>query len=273
MEGLRSRDLVIAQLRSELEELHNRSLRNEKLTSLGMLAAGIAHEINNPMCYVTSNVRSLADELKALPSLPDPLREYVDEVLPATLDGIKRVNTIVADLRTFARDDAGAAVEFDLNEQVEAALRIAHGHLVGKVQVSKQLARAARARGRPQQITQVFVNLLVNAAQAITGEGQIVVTTRCDPDELIAEVRDTGSGMSSETIQRVFQPFFSTKPVGVGTGLGLAVAHGIVRRHGGRMEVRSQLGVGTTFAVHLPRSTSWERVSPAAGTSRQRGAA
>jgi signal transduction histidine kinase len=251
---------TIHELEGRLREAHDEANRQravleaqEKLTSLGMLAAGVAHEINNPMSYVTSNVRGLAEELQGLEALPHSLREYADELLPATLDGIARVNAIVADLRAFSRADSGKNETFDLNEQVAAALRIAGSQFSRNVEVRKCLGKLPPAHGRPQQITQVLVNLLVNAAQAISDTGVVSVATRCDPDELTVEVRDTGVGMRPETISNLFKPFFTTKGVGAGTGLGLAVAHGIVRRHGGRIEVRSTPGEGSAFSVHLPR--------------------
>ena len=240
-------------LRAENELLRQQLITHEKLSSLGMLAAGIAHEINNPMSFVTANLQALSEDLAEVPELPERLREYALDVVPATLEGVQRVNAIVADLRQFSREDPGRPEEFDLNAQVEAALRIAGGQLLHRIEVVKSLGRLAAALGRPRQITQVLVNLLVNAAQAIPGKGTVTITTRCDPDELTVEVRDTGTGIRAEDLARLFQPFFTTKPVGVGTGLGLAVAHGIVRAHGGRIAVKSTLGVGTTFKVHLPR--------------------
>jgi signal transduction histidine kinase len=250
----------------ELAEVRERLERSDKLTSLGMMAAGVAHEINNPMSYVTSNVQALLDDLRDVPALPEGIKAYRDEILPETLDGIQRVNTIVADLRRFAREDPGAMVEFDLNEHVSAALRIARSQLQLGVDLRVHLSRLPLAIGRPQQLTQVLLNLVVNAGQAIEVRGTVTVATRADPDEFHIEVRDTGSGMPPAVVEKLFQPFFTTKPVGKGTGLGLAVAHGIVRAHGGRIEVASRVGVGTTFWIHLPR------VPPAARTGAVRPA-
>jgi len=240
-------------LRRELGELRERLARNDKLTSLGMMAAGVAHEINNPMSYVTSNVEALLADLRDAPALAPKLQPYRDEILAETIDGIQRVNTIVADLRRFAREDPSAMVEFDLNEQVSAALRIARSQFHPGVDLRVQLSRLPPAFGRPQQLTQVVLNLVVNAGQAIEGRGTVTVATRADPDEFHIEVRDTGAGMPPQVVEKLFQPFFTTKPVGKGTGLGLAVAHGIMRAHGGRIEVSSRVGWGTTFWIHLPR--------------------
>jgi two-component system NtrC family sensor kinase len=242
---------VVAQ-REQLQEAHQRALAQEKLSSLGMMAAGVAHEINNPMSFVTSNVRSLYKELQQQRELPEPLREYVAEVLPETLDGIRRVNAIVADLRRFSRGDPESAHEYDLNEEARAALRIAQGQL-GHCEVETVLGEVGKVVGRPTQLVQVLVNLLVNAGQATAPGGRVRLSTCLEGELVRIEVRDTGSGMPPEVRSRLFQPFFTTKPHGEGTGLGLAVVHGIVTAHGGRIEVESQPGQGSCFTVYLPR--------------------
>jgi two-component system, NtrC family, sensor kinase len=235
----------------ELQQMHQRAVERDKLSSLGMLAAGVAHEINNPMSFVTSNVNSMLRDLRDEPNLSEVMKEYVEDVLPATLDGIKRVNAIVADLRRFARGDPEAQTGYELDAEVETALRIAHGQLV-HVRVEKELGQVGTLVGRPRQIVQVLVNLLVNAGQATAPGGLVRVTTRRGAHSVCLEVRDTGTGMSEATKQRLFEPFFTTKPVGEGTGLGLSVVHGIIKSHGGRIEVESMLGQGTCFTLHLP---------------------
>lgn len=236
----------------DLEKMHKRLAEQEKLSSLGLLAAGIAHEMNNPLAYVASNVRSLQKDLSALARDPELLKEYQEDVVPATLDGIQRVTSIVGDLRRFARGDGVEMQEYDLNREVGAALRIAHNELKYKCQVDVDLAQLPPVLGRPQQIVQVLVNLLTNAAQAIEKKGVVRVETRATPHEVTISVADSGLGMSPETLGRLFQPFFTTKPIGQGMGLGLSVAHGIVKSHGGRLEVQSAPGQGSRFTVHLP---------------------
>ncbi|XXF76119.1 ATP-binding protein [Myxococcaceae bacterium GXIMD 01537] len=244
----------LARAHEQLAVAHQVALEQERLSSLGMLAAGMAHEINNPMSYVKSNVNSLLLDLRAQKQLGPELREYVDDVLPATLDGIKRVCAIVADLRRFARGDPEAMAEYDLNAEIEAALRICHSKIQPRCDVVLDLGELPSMLGRPGQITQVMVNLLVNAAQAMPEGGSIYVTTRSDAGaEAVVTVRDTGMGMPPEVRARLFQPFFTTKPVGEGTGLGLAVVHGIVSAHKGRIQVDTQPQQGTTFTVRLPR--------------------
>jgi signal transduction histidine kinase len=243
----------LEQAHQRLRHANERALAQEKLTSLGLMAAGVAHEINNPMSFVTSNIRLLLKDLKQQPALPAPLQEYVDEVLPETLDGIKRVNAIVADLRRFARGDPEAYAEYDLNAAVRSALRIAHAQL-GHCQVEEQLGEVGKLVGRPQQIIQVLVNMLVNAGQATAAAGRVRISTQREGDGARVEIRDTGAGLSPEARRHLFQPFFTTKPHGSGMGLGLAVAHGIVTGHGGRIEVDSEAGQGACFTVHLPQT-------------------
>ncbi|HEX8820884.1 MAG TPA: ATP-binding protein [Archangium sp.] len=250
-EELEKANQELEKAHQELQQLHQRAIEQEKLSSLGMLAAGVAHEINNPMSFVTSNVSSMLRDLRDEQDLSEVMKEYVEDVLPATLDGIRRVNAIVADLRRFARGDPEAHSGFDLDAEVESALRIAKGQL-GHLRVEKDLGGVGTVVGRARQIVQVLVNLLVNAGHATAAGGSVRVTTRRDKDGIRLEVRDTGAGMSEETKRHLFEPFFTTKPAGEGTGLGLSVVHGIVRSHGGRIEVESELKKGTCFIIRLP---------------------
>lgn len=240
-----------------LQQMQEQLVAHEKLSSLGMLAAGVAHEINNPMAFVTSNVRGLVRELKTLPQLPEELREYVDDVLPATLEGILRVNAIVADLRRFARNDLETPVEFDLNSEVASAIRICQGQVRDRCLLEVDLGNVPPLMGRPRQVGQVIINLILNAVHALPSEqGVVKVRTRAELDEVLVEVSDNGVGMSKEVLRHVFQPFFTTKPVGEGAGLGLAVAYGIVTGHGGRIDIDSEPGKGTRITVRLPATAA-----------------
>jgi two-component system, NtrC family, sensor kinase len=237
----------------ELAGLQERMVVQEKLAGLGTMASGIAHEINNPMSFVTSNVSELLDDLKQLDPLPPPLDEYVEDILPATLDGIFRVNSIVADLRRFAHGEPEQVSRYNLSTEISAALRIAASQVkpgcAVEVCITEDLPLLT---GRPRQIAQVLVNLLVNAAQATPAEGRITLSVTRQEEWIRVLVDDTGSGMSPDTVRQLFQPFFTTKPVGEGTGMGLATCHGIARSHGGTIEVSSTLGQGSQFTLVLP---------------------
>ncbi|MCY1021043.1 sensor histidine kinase [Pyxidicoccus sp. MSG2] len=243
----------LAQAHLQLDRAHQRSREQERLSSLGMMAAGVAHEINNPLSYVKSNVNSLMLDLRACQQLPPELQEYVEDVLPATLDGIRRVTAIVADLRRFARGDPEAMVEYDLNQEVAVALRIARGQLGPQCDVAVELKDLPHLFGHPGQVTQVVVNLLMNATQAMPDGGRIFLSTRMEGEEAVLEVRDSGVGMTPDVRAKMFEPFFTTKPAGEGTGMGMAVVHGIVTSHHGRIHVDTAPGKGTTFIIHLPR--------------------
>lgn len=223
MDLLRRALARLEQRHQELARARQRGQEQDRLSSLGMLAAGVAHEINNPLAYVKSNVNALYRNLQAHPQqLPPVLGEYVTEVLPATLQGIDRIATTVSDLRRFARGDPEPLTEYELNTEVEAAVRMTHGRIVPLCELVVELGKLPRMTGRPQQMMQV--------------------------------VRDTGHGMTPEVREKLFQPFFSTRPLGEGTGMGLAVVHGIVSAHGGRIHVESQPGEGSTLTIRLPRA-------------------
>lgn len=226
----------------------------DQLASIGMLAAGVAHEVNNPMCYVTANVDDLLAELRAEPALPASLVEFRDSILPDTADGIARVNSIVADLRRFARGEPQASAELDLSPEVVAAVRIARTRLGANQRISTDIAPELRVRGRSRELGQVLLNLVINAIESSAERGEVRVRARTEGSNVELVVEDDGIGMSGETRAKLFQPFFTTKPPGKGVGLGLAVVHGIVTSHGGTVSVDSELGQGSTFTIRLPRA-------------------
>jgi len=266
-----------------LEEAHNQLLQAEKMASIGQLAAGVAHEINNPIGFVGSNLGSLRGYVNALlaivdefesrtPSLPpaeaaavrqamkehdyEYLRQDIVPLLEESSAGVKRVTQIVQDLKDFSHVGEQAWLWADLHKGLDSTLNIVHNELKYVADVTRHYGDIPHVECLASQLNQVFMNLLINGAHAFSGatkRGSIVVTTgRLDADEIFIEVADDGCGISAENLGRIFDPFFTTKPVGKGTGLGLSLSYGIVRRHGGRIEVKSEPGVGTAFRICLP---------------------
>ncbi|WP_224369502.1 ATP-binding protein [Hyalangium versicolor] len=279
-----------AALFRKLEETHCQLLQSEKMASIGQLAAGLAHEINNPIGFVTSNVGSLRtyvlDLLKVIDAFEaekgglgesarrriDTLEEQVElaliredsmPVLDECAEGLRRVRQIIRDLTEFSRMDEARWHRADLHRGLESTLNIVHNEVRHVADVIKEYGELPEVECLPSQLNQVFLNLLVNAAQAIKGKrGTITVRTgRRDGDHVFVEISDNGEGIAPEHLNRIFDPFFTTKPVGQGTGLGLALSYGIVARHHGGIEVDSTPGVGTRFRVVLPIRQSAETAS------------
>ncbi|MDD2742858.1 MAG: ATP-binding protein [Rhodocyclaceae bacterium] len=271
--GLEATRAEQAKLIKKLEEAHNQLLQSEKMAAIGQLAAGVAHEINNPVGFVNSNLGSLkiyADKLLTVINAyesNDPeqiaearqdadlefLREDLPSLLKESQDGLSRVTKIVHDLKDFSHVDQAEHQEADLNAALESTLNVVWNELKYKAEVIRELGEIPHVDCVPAQINQVFMNLLVNAAQAIPQQGKIFVRSGAENGQVWFEVEDTGSGMSAEVKQRIFEPFFTTKPVGKGTGLGLSISYDIiVKKHGGRMTVTSEPGKGSCFRLWLP---------------------
>jgi len=287
-DGQRRRIGELARLNAELresqarlKEVHAQLAQSEKMASIGQLAAGVAHEINNPVGYVNSNVASLQSYLDGLFRLIDAyeaaeadlagdplalsdirslkqelnldfLRQDVRALMEECREGLSRVKEIVIDLKDFAHSGTGEWEAADLLKGLESTLNIVHNELKYKAEVVKEYGQLPPVECVPGQLNQVFMNLLVNAAHAIKEHGTITVRTGSANGEAWVEVSDTGVGIPPENRARLFDPFFTTKPVGQGTGLGLSLAYGIVNRHGGRIEVDSEVGKGSTFRVTVP---------------------
>ncbi|MFE8604247.1 ATP-binding protein [Archangium violaceum] len=237
---------------TEQRETEARLRLNERLASIGRLAAGVAHEINNPLAYVAGNLGFIGTELCRLP-LPEEDRRELLEALSDAREGTERMRLIVQSLQSLSRGDAVALRPLALHEVLESALRMASGRLGGGVRVLRDYGEVPRVLGHGVQLVQVFTNLLVNAAQALPPEGGDIhlVTRRLGPSAAVVEVRDTGCGIPAEHLERIFEPFFTTKPVGEGTGLGLSLCHDIIRGLGGVMTVDSLVGEGSSFRVFL----------------------
>lgn len=270
----------LSALIKRLEEAQNQLLQSERMATIGQLAAGVAHEINNPVGFVNSNLGSLrryvTDMLRLLAAYEevedslmapavhgiaqlkkeidvDFLREDVVSLLEESLDGLKRVTRIVQDLKDFSHVDETERQWANLEEGLESTLRVVWNEIKFKAEVVKEFGGIPPIECFPFQLNQVFMNLFVNASHAIEGHGKITIRTGQDVNQLWVEVQDTGKGIKPENLQRIFDPFFTTKPVGQGTGLGLSLSYGIVKKHGGHIDVTSELGRGTTFRVVLPK--------------------
>ncbi len=275
LELLRRRWLELAGKMAELEEAHGQLLQSEKMASIGVLAAGVAHEINNPVGFVGSNLgtlKSYSEDLVALLEACragrateadfaaadfDYLKTDLAELIRESRDGLERVRKIVADLKDFSRVDRAEWQEADLNAGIECTLNVVWNELKYKADVVRAYDPSLpRVACLPAQINQVAMNLLVNAAHAIAERGVITVRTGHDADWAWIEVEDNGAGMPPEVLKHIFDPFYTTKPVGKGTGLGLSISYDIVRKHGGRIDVTSEPGHGSCFRVCLPLRTN-----------------
>jgi PAS domain S-box-containing protein len=250
--------------------LEGRVAQAERLSALGVLSAGVAHEINNPLAYVLLNLEFIEQAVGALPD--GPVRDTLLRRAQEAQHGAERVASIVRDLRTFARDDASSRSPVNVEKTLEAAISMASAELEKRARLVRRFDEVAHVLGNPARLEQVFVNLLTNAAQALPegGPEKNVVTLTIFEDErtVYVGVSDTGSGMSDDVMRQIFDPFFTTKPPGVGTGLGLPICQGIVRAHGGAIDVASTPGQGSTFTVTLPRA---EEGATAAGQDHPTG--
>ena len=261
-------------------------IQSEKMASLGQMVAGVAHEINTPLGYVKNNIEmmemffessrsvveasnALADVLLSPTSTEQELQLRLatlaelrqqpsgeaDDMLKLFADtrfGIDQIGELVQNLKNFSRLDRAAAADVDLNECLDSAVLLARNVLKTRVEVVKQYGALPRISCMPSQLNQVFLNMLTNAAQAIEGQGKILLKTEADEGWLKVTVQDTGKGIPADVLPRIFDPFFTTKPVGQGTGLGLSISYQIVQQHGGDIRVTSQPGKGTRFTVRLP---------------------
>src|SRR5262245_9555651 len=269
----------LKEARDELTQTQGQLVTQEKMAALGRLVAGVAHELNNPISFVYSNtvllresvanIRRVLDMYDAAPEIPNSVRgpverlkeevDYhylVNDIVQAIEDcheGARRVRDIVLNLRTFSRLEDTELKEADLIEGIESTARI-----LGQYFRPDRVALHLECTGLPKiscyagQLGQVWMNLMVNAAQAMKGKGDLWITAGVQGHSIVIKFRDNGPGISEEMVGKIFEPFFTTKAVGEGTGLGLSIVHGIIERHGGDIRVESRLGVGTTFTVELP---------------------
>jgi two-component system NtrC family sensor kinase len=285
LEG-RSRELYLSmqtleQALADLKNSQNQLIQTEKMASLGVLAAGVAHEINNPIGYISSNfnslktglhdiqefinetqkmiekdtsIESVRDDWQALLKKYDlkyTLEDFVD-LSNETAEGLNRVKQIVADLRAFTREDKAEKTVVDINDTLRGSINILENQTKYHANVITKLSEIPTIMGYAGKLSQVFTNLISNANQAVDDNGTIHVFTEKTADGIKISVQDNGHGISEDNMKNLFTPFFTTKPVGVGTGLGLSISHGIVEEHGGTILVSSEVGIGTIFTVLIP---------------------
>lgn len=273
--NLRLNEALAALKRSQAKVLHQ-----EKMASIGQLAAGVAHEINNPIGFITSNLSTLGKYLSRLsgflavqsgclaagapPEEVESVRQQqaslkidyivkdLEDLVRESLEGAERVRSIVADLKSFSRVDESEFKQADLNECLRSTINMVWNEIKYKATLKKELGVIPPTRCYPQQMNQVFMNLLVNAAHAIEHQGVITVRSLEEDGYICVSVADTGMGIPEANLNRIFEPFFTTKEVGKGTGLGLSITYDIVKKHNGEITVRSEPGKGTVFTVRIP---------------------
>ena len=278
---LQQRHAELRQAYLRLNGAQEKLLQSEKMASIGQLAAGVAHEINNPIGYVHSNLGSLQEYLRSLFTVieayeralraPDPktlipeiddIRDRLDidfisrdlpQLMAESREGIERVTRIVRDLKDFSysgRDESWKLV--DLHSGLESTINIIWNELKYKVELHREFGQLPLVECLPSELNQVYMNLLLNAGHAIAERGVITVRTGVEGEHVWVEFQDSGGGISPELRQRIFDPFFTTKPVGSGTGLGLSISYSIINKHNGRIDLDSTPGVGSTFRIVLP---------------------
>jgi PAS domain S-box-containing protein len=281
----------LKQAEEEKKRIEAQLLHSEKMASIGQLAAGVAHEINNPTGFVSSNLKTLAEYIQDLSNLTKEYRKLVEklkqnpdldscqldvsehinhiaameeeanfdfvlkdilELIEESIEGTERIKKIVLDLKDFAHPGDDKPKLADINQNMDSTINVVWNELKYKADVAKEYGELPRVKCYPQLLNQVFMNLLVNAAQSIEKRGEIKIKTLVNNGFVEIIISDTGSGIPKENLPRIFDPFFTTKKIGKGTGLGLNVAYNIIKKHQGEIDVKSDVGKGTMFIIRIP---------------------
>jgi C4-dicarboxylate-specific signal transduction histidine kinase len=285
-ERVKSRTKQLEESYDKLEQTQKRMIAQEKMASIGHLAAGVAHEINNPLCFIEHNVTALNEYTKTFFSIIDQYENFIsnchckklntdtptptdvinendyddykfiktdfEDLFVETTDGIKNVTNIVKDLRSFARQDNEKTEDVWLNSCVKTSLNVMKNEINEKVTVKTYLNSDKLIKASNDKITQVFINMISNAVHAMPDGGELILETYDKENYACVFIKDTGWGIKEEDMQKLFDPFFTTKEVGKGTGLGLSISIGIIEKYGGEIKVSSELNKGTEFEIRLP---------------------
>lgn len=276
---LEKRNIELAEGKAELERLQAQIIQNEKMASIGQLTAGIAHELNNPVGFIYGNMDILNESVAGIRQLLDyydeadlpenvtlgatAIKDKIDykfsiedlsSIIADCSNGAQRIRDIVQNLRTFSRLDETAVAKTNIHDDIDSSIRLlSRYYSSNKINLYKDYGNIPLIEVNAGQLNQVWMNLLVNAAQAIsTNEGQVRIKTYTEEDSVVITISDSGCGIAPEHLNRIFDPFYTTKPVGEGTGLGLSISFGIVEDHGGSIKVQSVINKGTAFKITLP---------------------
>ncbi len=252
---IQQRNLELEEAIQELKDAQVQLIHSEKMASLGVLSAGLVHEINNPLNAAASSIRTLARSLERLQKgeeSPEAIREKMERVSQRALQGLKRCEDIIAGLKNFSRKDIEGKKEEDIHKGLDSTIALLPRDPARDVAIHCDYRFKGKVYCHMGQLNQVFMNLLTNALQSIDGRGEIWVRTEESGDEVVITVEDTGGGIPSDALPRIFEPFYTTKEIGEGTGLGLSISHRIIQGHNGRFEVESTSGRGSKFRIFLP---------------------
>ena len=272
LRALKHKHDELSTLSEQLKMANRQLLQSEKMAAIGQLAAGVAHEINNPVGFVASNLKTLVGYVRQLLELVDHMNEWggselqqlkerfdydfiredINGLLAESADGVERVKKIIAALRDFSRSGDDTFSLADLHEGIESTLKVVNNEIKYKAEVIREYGELPPVECIAAQINQVVMNLLVNAAHAIEEFGRIVIRTGVERDQAFIEIEDNGCGIPAHLQRQIFDPFFTTKPVGKGTGLGLALSYNIMEKHNGQISLRSAPGQGSCFRLSLP---------------------